>query len=72
MEYPTEVHVYFDQMAGEAKRGRLLAISPHGYYELNLQTASGLRRMLVPIARTIIVAAEVEPSATIDAPEVER
>jgi hypothetical protein len=72
MEYPTEVHVYFEQMTGDAKRARLLAISPNGYYELNLQTASGVRRALVPIARTILVAAEVEPSATVDAPEVER
>ena len=72
MEYPTEVHVYFDLLAGEAKRGRLLAISPHGYYELNLQTASGVRRALVPIARTILVSTEVEPNTTVDAPEVER
>jgi hypothetical protein len=59
-------------MTGEAKRARLLSISPHGYYELNLQTASGVRRSLVPIARTILIAAEVEPAATVDAPEVER
>lgn len=72
MEYPTDVHVYFEQFTGEAKRARLLAISPHGYYELNLQTASGVRRVLAPIARTIVVAAEVEPNATVDAPEVER
>ena len=72
MEYPAEVHVYFDQMTGEAKRARLLSISPHGYYEINLQTASGVRRALVPIARVILVAAEVEPAATAEAPEVER
>ena len=72
MEIPTEVHVYFDQMTGEAKRARLLAIGPPGYYELNLQTASGVRRALVPIARTILVAADIEPDRTVDAPEVER
>ena len=72
MEVPSEVHVYLDSMAGEAKRARLLAISPHGYYELNLQTASGVRRTLVPIGRTILVAAEIEPGATTDGPEIER
>lgn len=72
MEVPTEVHVYLDSMAGEAKRARLLAISPHGYYELNLQTASGVRRALVPIGRVILIATEIEPGATTDAPEIER
>jgi len=72
MEYPTDVHVYFDGMSGEAKRARLLAISPHGYYELNLQTASGVRRALVPIGRTILIGSDVEPGVTVDAPEVER
>lgn len=72
MEIPTEVHVYIDQLAGEAKRARLLSISPHGYYELNLQTASGVRRTLLPIARTILVGVEIEPGVTTDAPEVER
>jgi hypothetical protein len=72
METPSEVHVYFDQMTGEAKRALLLAISPHGYYEVNLQTASGLRRALLPIARTILVAAELEPAAVGAAQEIER
>ena len=72
MEIPTEVHIYFESMAGEAKRGRLLSISPHGYYEVNLQTASGVRRALLPIARVIVVAADIEPDRTVDAPEVER
>jgi hypothetical protein len=72
MEVPSEVHVYLDSMAGEAKRARLLAISPHGYYELNLQTASGVRRALVPIGRVILIATEIEPGATTDGPEIER
>jgi hypothetical protein len=72
MEVPTEVHVYFDSMATEAKRARLLSISSNGYYELNLQTASGVRRALVPIGRVILVATEIEPGSTTDAPEIER
>jgi hypothetical protein len=60
MEIPSEVIVYFDQIAGEAKRARLLAVNPDGYYEVNLQTAGGPRRALLPIAKTFVFATEVE------------
>jgi len=71
METPADVLVYFEQIAGEPKRARLLAISPLGYYEVNLTTASGVRRTLLPIQRTILVApeAEEEPEAAL---EIER
>ena len=59
-------------IAGEPKRGLLLATSAHGYYEINLQTASGVRRVLLPISRTILISTEVEPAASVEAPEVER
>ncbi len=72
MEIPSEVLVYFEQIVGEPKRGLLLSTSPHGYYELNLQTASGVRRVLLPIARTILVWAEIEPGAELASPEIER
>jgi len=59
METPTDVLIYIDQIAGEAKRARLLAIGD-GYYEVNLQTAGGLRRALIPIAKTFVFATEIE------------
>lgn len=60
MELPADVLIYLDQISGEAKRGMLLSVSPHGYYEINLQTAGGPRRALLPISRTFIVATEVD------------
>ena len=71
MEIPGEVLIYIDQITGEAKRGRLLAVSPHGYYEVNLQTAGGLRRALLPVSRTFILATEVEQGTEL-VTEVER
>lgn len=71
MEMPADVLIYLEQLTGEAKRGMLLAISPNGYYEVNLQTAGGPRRALLPIARTYIVAAEVEELPVL-ATEIER
>jgi hypothetical protein len=72
METPSEVLVYFEQIAGEPKRGLLLSISSQGYYEINLQTASGVRRVLLPIATTVLVSTDIEPGVTTDAPEIER
>lgn len=60
METPADVLVYFDNINGEAKRGRLLAVWPQGYYEVNLQLGGTLRRSLLPISRTFILAAEPE------------
>lgn len=71
METPANVLIYFESIAGEPKRGRLLTISPHGYYEVTLQLAGGGRRALLPIGRTFILAAE--PEVTIETTvEIER
>jgi hypothetical protein len=71
MEMPAEVLIYLEQLTGEAKRGMLLSVSPHGYYEVNLQTAGGPRRALLPISRTFIVATEVDQLPVL-ATDVER
>ncbi len=60
METPADVFVYFDNITGEAKRGRLLTIWPQGFYEVNLQLGGTFRRALLPISRTFILAAEPE------------
>ncbi len=71
METPLDVLIYIDQIGGEAKRARLLSVSPHGFYEVNLQTAGGARRALLPIGKTFVFAAEVEPETGLVV-EVER
>lgn len=71
METPTEVLIYFDQLTGEPKRGLLLAVSPHGYYEVNLYTAAGPRRALLPIERTFVLATDLEANPGL-ASEIER
>jgi hypothetical protein len=60
METPANVRIYFDAIQGEPRRGRLLLISPAGYYEVSLQTAGGSVRALLPIAHTFVLAAEAE------------
>jgi hypothetical protein len=60
MDIPANVRIYFDSISGEPKRGRLLNVSPHGYYEVSLSFAAGAYRALLPIERTFILADEPE------------
>ena len=60
MEIPANVRIYVDSLTGEPKRGRLLTISPHGYYEVTLHLAGGSYRSLLPISKTFLLADEPE------------
>jgi hypothetical protein len=71
MEIPSNVRVYFDAIAGEARRGRLLAVSDAGYYEVSLQLAGGSFRALLPIERTFILSDEPEEQVS-ESIEIER
>ncbi len=71
MEFPAEVLIYLDQLAGEPKRGLLLGVSAHGFYEVNLYTPAGPRRALLPIGRTFILSTEIEQNPGL-ASEIER
>lgn len=63
MEIPANVRIFIDSLSGEPKTGRLLTISPHGYYEVILRLAGGSIRALLPIEKTFILAAEAEEVA---------
>lgn len=63
MEIPANVRIYLDSLSGEPKRGRLLTISPHGYYEVTLHLAGGSFRTLLPIEKTYIIADEPEEAS---------
>lgn len=63
MELPTEVLVHNELLGIKGARGRLLQVSAHGYYELNLAFGERLHRVLFPIASTVLIAATPEESA---------
>jgi hypothetical protein len=63
METPTEVLVHCDLLGIKGKPARLLQISPHGYYEINLQLGENLHRVLLPIEHTALIAAQAEQSS---------
>jgi hypothetical protein len=60
MELPAEVMVHNDILGIKGSRGRLLSVGSEGYYELNLSFGERTHRVLMPIERTVIIAAQAE------------
>ena len=71
MEIPSEVLVHCDVLNLKGAKGRLLGVSPHGYFEVNVQYGDRRHRTLLPISRTVIISTDAEETSEA-ATEVER
>jgi hypothetical protein len=71
MEIPSEVLVHCDLLGLKGAKARLLGVSPHGYYEVNVQYGDRRHRTLLPVTRTIIISTDAEESSE-SATEIER
>jgi hypothetical protein len=60
MELPAEVMVHNEILGIKGAKGRLLTVAREGYYELNLTFGERSHRVLLPIERTVIIAAQPE------------
>lgn len=72
MEVPAEVLIHNETVGMKGSRGRLLTISPQGYYEVNVKFGDRLHRVLLPIARTVIISQAPEETAAAEELEIER
>jgi hypothetical protein len=63
MELPTDVLVHNEQLGIKGGKGRLLQIGASGYYEVNLGFGDRTHRVLLPVAQTVLIAAEPEEAA---------
>ena len=72
MEVPTEVLIHNETIGMKGAKGTLLTVSPHGYYEVNVKFGERLHRVLLPIARTVLIAQDAEEAVPGDAIEIER
>ncbi len=72
MELPAEVLIHNETIGMKGSRGRLLTISPHGYYEINAKFGDRTHRILLPIDRTVIISKEAEEIPAGEAIEIER
>ncbi|HVS66008.1 MAG TPA: hypothetical protein VMT85_21175 [Thermoanaerobaculia bacterium] len=71
MEIPADVLVHNDTLNLKGVAARLLRVND-GYYEINLQFGGNLHRVLLPVARTVLIQQEPEPNVVADAAEIER
>jgi hypothetical protein len=71
MDLPALVAIYCPAMELKNRAGRLVSISPHGYYEVILEFAEGSHTALLPIEGTGLVFTEpIAVAATM--PDLER
>lgn len=71
MELPAEVLIHNETVGMKGSKGTLLTISPHGYYEANVRFGDRLHRVLLPIARTAVIAQAPEEAVTAEDEELE-
>ena len=61
MEIPGKVSLYCPLIEAKGTTATLVAVSPSGYYHLEVTVKGQRRAMLVPIADTALIFAEPEP-----------
>ena len=71
MELPARVIVFCPTLELKNKPGRLMAVSPHGYYEIWLDFAERNHAVLLPIQGTALVFQDPNTTGEI-IPELER
>lgn len=72
MELPAEVMIHNEILGMKGKKGTLLQISPHGYYEINTHFGEQLHRVLLPILATVLISSDPETAVGGAMIEVER
>ena len=71
MDLPARVVIYCPSLELKNKPGRLIAVLPHGYYEVRLDFAERNHTALLPISGTALVFSE--PNTTTETvPDLER
>ncbi len=71
MDLPNEVMVHNEIRGIKGGKGTLVAVSPHGYYEVKLRFGQKNHRVLLPIEATVVIFREPEPEFPSDM-EIER
>jgi hypothetical protein len=58
MDIPMKVYVTCPMAELKQVKGTLIAISPHGFYEVHVEYGANMHTLLVPIAGTSLTATE--------------
>jgi hypothetical protein len=70
IEREAAIKVYNETLGAKGARGKLVRVSEHGYYEVLIESAGRFFTALLPVAATVILAAE--PEEAVSTIEVER
>jgi hypothetical protein len=70
IEREAAIKVYNETLGAKGARGKLVRVSEHGYYEVLIESAGRFFTALLPVASTVILAAE--PEEAVSTIEVER
>jgi hypothetical protein len=70
IEREAAIKVYNETLGAKGNKARLVRVAPEGFYEVMLDIQGRLYTTLLPVASTVILAAE--PEEQIAALEVER
>lgn len=71
MEIPAKVSVFNRTLDLKGKAASLIAVSPDGYYEINMEVNQRIHTVLFPISDTVIILNDPVPQISADF-EVER
>lgn len=63
MDLPARVIIFCPTLELKNKPGRLMAVSPHGYYEIWLDFSDRNHTVMLPISGTALVFADANSSA---------
>ena len=72
MELPVEILIHNTLVGLKGAQGTLLAISPHGYYEVNVRFGDKTHRVQLPIAETVVIRRTPEEAEVGEPIEVQR
>jgi len=71
LDLPVRVMIHCPPLELKNRPGRLVSVSPHGYYEVYLDFSERTHTALLPIQQTALIFAEPN-SSTESMPELER
>jgi hypothetical protein len=71
IEKEAPVKVYNETLGAKGAKGRLVRVTSEGFYEISLEISGRNFTTLLPVASTVVLAAEPEAEIAV-LPEVER
>ena len=71
MDLPAEVQIHNPILGLKGGKGTLVAVSAHGFYEVNLVFGGNSHRVLLPIPETVIIFRQPEQKFILEE-EIER